>query len=456
MANIMFINREHELTSLNDEYKSKGSSFTVIYGRRRIGKTALIREFIKDKPALYYFATESNPTEQLAQFTIQMTTMLNNPALSDIQFSSFEKALLFLCDSLKKQKIVLVIDEYQNLVKADSAFSSVLQKVWDLHLQQKNIHLILCGSIISMMYSETLDYSSPLYGRRTGSIHLKHMSAQHIGKFLHIKGEDLMNVYASFGGVPRYLELYDATQSFRDNIKNQVLSKNGYLYNEVRFLLKEEIAAPGTYFQILSIIAGGEQKIGKIAAKMAVHASHLTRYLLKLIDLDILQKEAPITEKEPTKSKMGRYRIKDKFMAFWFYYVYRNLSQLEILNIDPVLKQVQESFNQKFVSFAFEDYVKELIQYQPKKYLGFIPEKIGRWWNNKEEIDLVAFNDEHVAFIECKWQNQQVGFEVYQEMKRKAEALEFAQRRHYIIFAKKGFKASLRESECKLFSYLGK
>ena len=153
---------------------------------------------------------------------------------------------------------------------------------------------------------------------------------------------------------------------------------------------------------------------------------------------------------------MGRYRIKDKFMAFWFYYVYRNLSQLEILNIDPVLKQVQESFNQKFVSLAFEDYVKELIQYQPKKYLGFIPEKIGRWWNNKEEIDIVAFNDEHVAFIECKWQNQQVGFEVYQEMKRKAEALEFAQRRHYIIFAKKGFKASLRESECKLFSYLGK
>ncbi len=450
----MFVNRIYELENLNREYDAAGSSFTVIYGRRRIGKTALIREFIRNKPTLYFYATESTISEQLSQFTIRLATAFNKPSLEDTKFTSFEKAFQFLAESLGDEKIVVAIDEYQNLVKADPAFSSVLQKVWDLQLKEKNIHLVLCGSIISMMHSETLDYSSPLYGRRTSSIHLKSMPFETIHKFINVNKEELMKVYASFGTVPRYLELYKARKSFLENIKDNVLSQGSYLYNEIKFLIKEEIASPNTYFQILNIISGGETKIGKIGAKMGVHASHLTRYLLRLGELDILEKDVPVTEKETTKSKLGRYRIKDKFIAFWFFYVYRNFSQLEIRNIDPVLKQINESFNQKFVSFAFEDYVKELLLHHPQKYLGFIPEKIGRWWNNKEEIDQVAFNDEHVAFIECKWQNQQVGYEVYQDMKRKAETLEFQQQYQYIIFAKKGFKTSLKESDCRLYSYL--
>jgi AAA+ ATPase superfamily predicted ATPase len=450
----MFVDREHELLSLNREYRSKNSSFTVIYGRRRIGKTALIQEYVKDKPSLYFYATESNMSEQLEQFTIQMLKMLNNPALEDIRFTSFEKAFVFFGDQIKEKKIVLVIDEYQNLVKVDRAISSVLQKVWDLHLQNKKIHLILCGSIISMMYSETLNYFSPLYGRRTGSIHLKHMPVTSIRQFVRVNDQQLMDIYAAFGTVPRYLELYDTNKSFYSNISAHVLSKTGYLYNEIRFLLKEELATPSTYFQILSIIASGEQKIGKIAARMGVHASYLTRYLLKLIDLDILEKQVPITESDPTKSKLGRYRIKDKFFAFWFYYVYRNLSLLELFNIKPVLAMLKADFNEKIVSFAFEDYVKELFLHHPRTYLGFIPEKIGRWWSNREEIDLVASNDEYVAFIECKWQNKPVGFEIYQDMKRKAESLQFRQKHKYIIFAKKGFKQSLAETDCKLFSYL--
>ncbi|MBN1558789.1 ATP-binding protein [candidate division KSB1 bacterium] len=449
----MFVNREYELKSLNREYKSKKSSFTIIYGRRRIGKTALIREYIKDKPALYFYATESSMSEQLAQFTLQMMKMVN-PALQDIRFPSFEQALIYLADQIKDKKLILVIDEYQNLVKADRALSSTLQKVWDLYFQQKNIHLILCGSILSMMYSETLDYSSPLYGRRTGAIHLKQLPAASIRQFMHVDDQDLMSIYAAFGTVPRYLELYDAHKNFYDNVSIQILSKTGYLYNETRFILKEEIEAPSTYFQILSIIASGEQKIGKIAARMGVHASHLTRYLFKLIDLDILERQVPITESDPTKSKLGRYRIKDKFFAFWFYYVYRNLSLLELFQIKPVLEMIKADFNEKFVSYAFEDYVRELLLSSPQQYLGFIPDKIGRWWNNREEIDLVALNDQHVAFIECKWQNQHVGYEIYQHLQRKAELLGLEQKHHYILFAKKGFKASLKEADCKAFSYL--
>lgn len=451
----MFYNREYEIKALEEQYKKSGSAFTVIYGRRRVGKTALITEFIRDKPAIYYFATEGMMTEQIASFAKSMFKLLEKPELDDVKFSSFEQALYFLADHLGKKKLILVFDEYQNLVKAQKSFSSVLQKAWDTRLAQSNIYLILCGSILSMMYSETLSYSSPLYGRRTSSIHLKPMSPLTIQEFLpEISLENLMSCFAAFGTVPKYLEIYDAKKSFRTNIKEKILSKDSYLYNEVRFLLKEEITQPGQYFQLLSTIASGHSKIGKIASTLHTQPSKLTRYLQILSDFDIVEKEVPITETNPAKSRFGRYRIKDNFMAFWFYYVYRNLSQLEIRNIDPVLQQIDETFNQKFVSFAFEDYVKELLLHHPKKYLGFIPQKIGRWWNNKEEIDLIAFNDEHVAFIECKWQNQQVGYEVYQGLKDKAKALDFQQQHQYIIFAKKGFKTSLKESECKLYSYL--
>jgi AAA+ ATPase superfamily predicted ATPase len=451
----MFHNREHELDTLEKQYSQTGSAFTVIYGRRRVGKTALVTEFIKDKLSVYYYATEGPIIEQIVSFTKSMIKVLIKPEYENIKFESFEQALYFLVENIGKKKLVLVFDEYQNLVKAKKSFSSVLQKVWDTRLSQSNIYLILCGSMLSMMYSETLSYASPLYGRRTSSIHLKPISPLMIKKFLpDISPENLMSCFASFGTVPKYLEIYDAKKSFRANIKEKILSKDSYLYNEARFLLKEEITQPGQYFQVLSTIASGHRKIGKIASTLHTQPSQLTRYLQILSDLGIVEKEVPVTETNPAKSRFGRYRIKDNFLSFWFYYVYRNLSQLEIRNVDPVLKQIDESFNQKFVSFAFEDYVKELVLHHPEKYLGFFPEKIGRWWNNKQEIDLVAFNDEQVAFIECKWHNQQVGYEVFQDMKRIAETLEIQQKHQYIIFAKKGFKTSLKESDCTLYSYL--
>ena len=194
----MFVNRTQEIRTLNQEYKKKGSAFTVIYGRRRVGKTALIIHFIKQKPALYFYATELSISEQSSRFTKEIISFLK-PAYTNISFDSFEQALLYFADHLGEQKVVLVFDEYQNLVKKDKAFSSVLQKVWDLTFQSKNIHLILCGSIISMMYSETLAYSSPLYGRRTSNIHLKPMLFQHIKNFISpVSKEDEMNIYASF------------------------------------------------------------------------------------------------------------------------------------------------------------------------------------------------------------------------------------------------------------------
>jgi hypothetical protein len=248
---------------------------------------------------------------------------------------------------------------------------------------------------------------------------------------------DQMNIYASFGTIPKYLELYDNNKNFLENIRDNILDKNSYLYQEVKFLLKEEINEPTTYFNIMEVISDGETKIGKIGSKLNVPSSYLTRYLQKLADLDIIEKEVPITEKVPSKSKLGKYRIKDKFIQFRFYYVYRNYSYLEIGNIDYVLEEINRTFNDKFVSFSFEDYVKELLTYNPIEYLGFRPRKIGRWWDNAEEIDLVAIGDDTAAFIECKWRNQKVDYMVYNDLVRKSGyvSLPPGLKKNYVIFS---------------------
>jgi len=318
----MFINRTTELKALEEEYKKDTATFTVIYGRRRVGKTALISEYIRHKNHIYLYATEGNIGEQLRGFTKQIKKFVSPQIAKYLKFESFTDAFEFLAEFEHSSKLVLVIDEYQNLCKLEQGFSSSLQRVWDLYLSHTNIHLILCGSVLSMMHSEVLAYNAPLYGRRTTNIHLKSLHFQYISSFLPtVSKEDLMNIYASFGTIPKYLAEYDSKQSFIKNIENRILDKNTYLYSEGNFLLKQELSDAGTYFAILESISKGNTKVGNIASNLSKPSTYLTPYLQKLLELDILIKEVPITETNPLKSKLGRYKIKDKFLNFWFYYV---------------------------------------------------------------------------------------------------------------------------------------
>jgi len=445
----MFVNRELELQTLNKQYNLDGSSFVVLYGRRRVGKTTLIREFIKQKEAIYFYATEINISMQLKSFTKDILDILG---FSNISFDSFEDAFVFLANNIGDKKLILVFDEYQNLAKIDKSFSSVLQKVWDMHLQQTNIMLILCGSTISMMHSEVLNYSAPLYGRSTAIIHLKPLLAKYIYDFVpNITFEEFMNIYASFGTIPKYLQLYQKEKSFIENVKEVILNKNSFLYNEGYFLLKQEINDVSTYFSILEAISKGATKLGNISSVLGINSSGLTKYIEKLISLGYIEKEIPITDKNPLKSKLGRYRFKDNFLKFWFFYVYKNYRYLEIDMVDAVIKEIETNFNDNFVSFAYEDYVRELILQNPLKYLGFVPLKIGRWWNNKEEIDLVAFDDENIAYIECKWQNKKATNTVVKELKRKSKLLNITNRdEKFIIFAKSSCSKDL-DDDVKCF-----
>lgn len=437
---IMFCNRKHELQTLENEYRNKDAAFTVIYGRRRIGKTALISEYIKEKPALFIYATEANFLIQLENLKSQLLMLLGKPYLKDIKLERFEQLFALIGEYHFNDKLIIVIDEYQNLCKIDKAFSSALQRIWDMELKDKNIHLILSGSVISMMHSEVLDYTAPLYGRRTSNIHLKQLAFHYIKDFLpSLDNEMQMNVFASFGTVPKYLELYDEEQSFFDNIQKRILDKNAFLYSEGNFLLKQELGDISTYFSILETISKGATKIGNIASALHVPATYITRYLSKLIDLDILVKEVPVTETNPLKSKMGRYKFKDRFLNFWFYYVYKNYNHLEIGQTDIVLDEIKMNFNDRFVSFAFEDFVVEDVLYHPHKYIDFIPKKIGRWWNKNEEIDIVAMDDENICFIECKWQNSVNKERVLHQLIKKSRLVKHDLKEQFLVVTKEEY-----------------
>ncbi len=436
----MFINRINELKSLEEEYSKKTSSFSVIYGRRRVGKTSLISKFIENKPHIYLYITLADLNSQLDSFIKQIKNYLDDSMKEFVNFDSFEKAIEFLATIKLEKKLVFVIDEYQYLVAKDKAFSSKLQKLWDTKLQNSNIYLILCGSVLSMMHSEVLSYDAPLYGRRTSQFNIKPIKFKYISEFIpSISKLEQMYIYSSFGTIPKYLNEYDNSLSFVENIEKKILNKNSYLYSEGSFLLKDEISEPASFFSILKSISLGNRKIGHIASSLGVSSSYLSKYMQKLIDLDIVEKQIPITETNPLKSRFGLYKIKDKFLNFWFYYVYKNYNYLEIEQTKYVLEEIETNFNDRFVSFAFEDYVIEDIIDNPNKYLDFIPLKVGHWWNNKEEIDIVAYDDKNIAFLECKWKNSVNIEQVKTKLIQKAKDLHEDKNAFYLVVTKNDY-----------------
>ncbi|MBQ7675057.1 MAG: ATP-binding protein [Campylobacter sp.] len=414
----MFINRISELQILNDEYAKNGTRFAVIYGRRRVGKTALISEFIKDKNALYFYATTANDSPN--RFGKALAKTLNLPFADKLNFDNFTSAFELFNEVKFDQKLIIAIDEFQNLAINDKNFIGEFQFIYDTIIAKKNIFLIICGSVISMFYSLVLNYNAPLYGRRTINLHIKPLKFRHICEFLpSLDRQTQLFAYCSFGSIPKYLENYDESKDFWQNLSDNILDKSSYLYAEGQFLLNSEISESASYFSILETISKGNTKISSIAGNLGVNSTYLSRYLQKLIELDLVQKELPITETNPLKSKFGRYKISDKYLAFWFYYVYKNYSFLEIDNKEAVLDEIKNNFNDRFVSFGFEEVVKEMIM-DDFSLIGFKPQKIGRWWDNKNEIDFIAFDDNNVCFIECKWQNSVKETKILSDLKEKS------------------------------------
>jgi hypothetical protein len=450
-----FINRKKELATLREQYSSSESSFMVIYGRRRVGKTTLIKKFIEDKNALYFLATQETQTASMKRFAESLADYTGQEYLKSAAFDDWRALFEVFAKHESAQKKVLVIDELPFMVGTNAAFPSILQWVWDTWLKDANVMLILCGSLIHMMEKYTLNYSSPLYGRRTGQIKLKQIDWQHYYKFCdNLPYRDLVELYAVTGGVPRYIELFDGgRRDLFKEIERLILDRDSYLYEEPEFLLQHEVEEIGSYFSIIKSIAAGNHRAGKICTDIGIKQTSLPKYLKTLTDMDILEREVPITESNPEKSKMGMYQIKDNFLRFWFRFVFPERTRLEIGQSAHVLEKIKANFVDNHAAFIYENVCRsELWQLNDIEIKGgkINFNKLGRWWNKSEEIDIVALDStgDDIVFAECKFTKSATDTDVFYELKRKSELVPWNRENRneiFVLFSVSGFTPQLKE-----------
>jgi len=364
---------------------------------------------------------------------------LGDSFLKSLDLKDIKQLFEYLAQKEHEEKLIIIIDEFQYLTKIDNSIPSQFQYIVDELLKNKNIHLVLCGSIVSMMYEQTLSYSSPLYGRRTSAIKLEAIEFNYLIEFLPSKSnEELIELYSILYGVPKYLEMFTDSGNIFKSIEKNILNPAGYLYNEPQFILQNEVNEPITYFSILEIIANGEHKIGNIAGKLGKNVQNITSFISKLIELDILYKDVPVTQTNPLKSKKGLYFIKDNFFRFWFTYVLPYKSQLEMGNTNYVISKIKENFN-GFVSPVYENLV---ISYLLKNYNLL---KCGRWWDKNEEIDAVGIGEDFLIVAECKYSNKKASVDILHNLQKKAKRIDSdLPIKHYILFSKSGFTDELK------------
>lgn len=446
----MFIGRKSEISTLEHEYKRNGSSFVVVYGRRRIGKTTLIKEFIKDKKSLYFLATEEVERENIKYFQGLLSEFANIDYIKSIKIEEWQTAFKLIPES--EEKTVIVIDEFQYLCINNKAFASIFQRIWDEILKDKNVMLIVCGSYMGMMEGLTLSYNSPLYGRRTAQIKLQPLSFSESCNFYNKNDiEQNLSFFSVTGGVPKYIEIFSQYNNLEEAILKELVRKDSFLYEEPYFLLQKEVEQLNTYFSILKVIARGNHKISKISSVLSMNASNVGKYLSVLQNLNIVKRITPVTEENPDKSKRGLYQIVDNFIDFWFKFILPSSAYIEIDKTDYVMNIIRKNFIDRHAAFVYEDVCRELLW---EKELPFQPLKIGKWWDNNDEIDVVAVNtlENSILFGECKYWDSKVGVNILYELKNKAKHVKYGngeRKEFYVLFSKNGFTDELYELQAK-------
>ena len=452
-----FLGREKEILVLEKEYARDGG-FVVIYGRRRIGKTTLIKQFIKSKTAFYFLATKEVESQSMKRFAGVIARTTGNSVLQKAAFSDWLDLFQAVADYKPNEKKVLVIDEFPYLVKVNDSFPSILQNAWDEILKDSNVMLILCGSLISMMKKHALSYESPLYGRRTAQMRIAPLPFTTVYENQKLSFEEAAEQYSITGGVPKYMEFFSDGQPLYEQIKENVLSKNGFLYEEPNFLLTDEVQVLTNYFSIIKVIADGNHKLGTIAGILGLETSALTPYLKTLSELGFTEKQVPVTEKNAEKTRKGLYFISDNFLRFWFRYVYPYKGELELDNMQISLDELDKDFKEKFVAFAYEDICKEIFaRLCSDKAIDFTPSKIGSYWLNDKsgntQIDVMAVDTVNKRLFagECKYHNQPVDADVYFELVKKVDnsaEIKSAFKGYtviYGVFSKSGFTGRMTD-----------
>ncbi|MBT1165600.1 ATP-binding protein [Bifidobacterium simiarum] len=448
----MFVGREQELASLKKMWsKTQRSGFQmmVLYGRRRIGKTALLDEFSRNMRTLYFTARQQTSTANLRDFSRTIYSFFRMPATLP-PFSLWQDAFDFIVDQAKNQPgdpFLIIFDEFPYAAITEPSLPSTLQIAIDHGFSTTNLMMVLCGSNEGFMESEVLGYKSPLYGRRTGQMRLLPFDAFDTAKMLpSVEPQETIRYYATFGGTPYYLKQIQPELSYEQNVIDLMFDTSGLLYEEPLMLLRQELREPSTYNSVLNAIGAGKTKSNNIADQAGLSSpTSVSKYLRILSDLGLIERRLPFGE-ATTHSKKGLWNIRDPFFAFWYRFVSPNMPSIE--NGDGAATARDNVFGpalDTYVGQQFETVCRQwLIHANRTNALPFKASLFGKWWGTdprirkEADIDVIAANPQSKSVLlgECKWRNTLDVAQTIDLLKSRAELISGYDNRYLALFLK--------------------
>ncbi len=370
--------------------------------------------------------------------------------MKTLTFADWDTVFAYLGQQARQERLLVILDEFPYLCEAAPELPSVIQRFWDLEGQHSRLFLVLCGSQLGFMEREVLGERSPLYGRRTGQLRLQPLDYREAGQFFAGYGwRDRLLAYGMLGGMPAYLQRFEPKRSLRENLLQEMLSAQGYLYEEPRFLLRMELRDVRVYASILGAIASGCTRLNEIAQWVGVAAHAVSKYLSVLQELGLIARAVPFLARAPQRSKQGRYHILDFFLRFWYRFVYPHATLIEAGQGELVYERFIRPQLDRYMGWIFEEVARAYMECYATAELKLPPVvRTGREWAGDFDLDLMAEHaDGSWTIGECKWTRRVVGEEVLRELQSRWERLGRRQRLpeqvRYFIFSSGGFSLGL-------------
>ena len=435
----MFVRRHEEYKLLEEQYTNPGNGLVILYGRKGVGKTTLLSEFIEDKTGFYYEGVEC--VEQM-QISRMYRHMIGDTEV-DIQSQTMQNLFSsMMSTSQSGQKRIIVLDEFHLIVKHCSQFQDIFQI---FHHPGQSVLLILCSSSIRWIENDMIEWARDYASYITAYLKLKEFTfVDLVKRFPNTTVENCIYINAILGGVPDYLNEWQQEYSIKENMIATILNKDSRLFGETTQILKQELREPAVYNTILTTLAQGNRKLNEIHGVTGFSRAKISVYLKHLIQLDLVEKLVPLGVESKENAKKGLYRIKDNFFSFWYRYVFPNKSQLMLGNIehvyDTAILPTLNHYIEEYFSDVCTEYLKlmNLQQRLPKKFLWW-----DRWYGKNGTIDIIAKGEHEETLVGmCLWEERPMETREYEQLILRSKEAGITPMYCY-LFSKSGFSKEL-------------
>jgi AAA+ ATPase superfamily predicted ATPase len=452
----MFHNRTRELNRLRDALEDPRAQLFIVYGRRGVGKSALLTQAVIDRPHIYYRASRRTLPIQLEELTATVRETYSEQFVPDT-FTSTDEFLRFLADRAAqnpRDAVVVVIDELPYLAQSDPGLLTAIQHWWDANKGLANLRIFLTGSYVSFMEREVLSLNAPLYNRRTGAMHLQPLTYLEAAEFFPgYSPRQRIEAYAVLGGLPSYLEQFDADRSLDENLLRTVLRPNTYLNQEPEWLLLQDLRSDIVYGSILRAIASGRRKPSEIAQAIGRRSAQDVAPQLEMLQaLGLVTRQVSVTDRKVPRSRRSLYWLADNYLAFWYRYV-DPLGRLIVQDRgDLALARIKESFHEFVAIPPWEDVCRQYLWRALAREA--LPEgieftELGPWWDDQSEIDIIALDGSKASLAgSCKWTNAPMTtrdlYDLQSAVSTAAGTLDPLPAIWYALFSREGFEPVLQ------------